>query len=82
MGLLDNFFDIFCGDDGEDEWWLHDNRKHTVPGTNGKRRYIVGYITINGMPCAAEIIANTGTSARECVRCRSDVKYVTYVNEI
>lgn len=71
MGLLEQ---LFGGLDYADN--------HTVRGTNGKHRFVVNYVAINGTPSAAEVLAYSSGQALDAVRCRSDVKYTTSVYEL
>ena len=79
MGLLDDFFDALCEDWDDEDW---NTRTRTVPGSSGKHRYVVNYVSTNGTPCGVEVLAYTNGQARDSVSCRSDVKYVTSSYEV
>jgi len=79
MGLFEDFFDELFGDDDDDDWGETTIKSNWL---GGRHRFIVNYIAQNGMECGTEVIAFTSGQARDCVKCRSDVKYVTSCYEL
>ena len=79
MGFWEDLFETLdeCLDD---DWDYRESNRSD--GLGGRHRYIVNYVAQNGMPCGTEVIAFTNGQARDCVKCRSDVKYVTSSYEV
>ena len=80
MGFWEELFDAFdecCDDD-----WDYRESGSRNNGLSGRHRYVVNYIAQNGMPCGTEVLAFTNGQARDSVRCRSDVKYITSSYEV
>lgn len=78
MGFWDDLFDALC-DDWDDDWDC-DRRYRSADG--GRHRYVVNYVSTSGTPCGVEVLAYTNGQARDSVKCRSDVKYVTSSYEV
>lgn len=80
MGFLDELIDALLDDDGDD--WGDNYYQTCRSSNNGRRRYVVNYLSTNGMICGTEVIAFNETHARSCVSCRSDVKCLTSSYEV
>ena len=79
MGFWEELFDALDECDYDDWDYRESNRSN---GFCGRHRYVVNYISQNGTPCGVEVLAYTNGQARDSVRCRSDVKYVTSSYEV
>lgn len=79
MGFWEDLFDALDECDDDDWDYREPNRSN---GLGGRHRYVVNYISQNGMPCGVEVLAYTNGQARDSVKCRSDVKYVTSSYEV
>ena len=79
MGFWEDLFDALdeCCDD---DWGYRESNRSN--GLGGRHRYVVNYISQNGTPCGVEVLAYTNGQARDSVKCRSDVKYVTSSYEV
>jgi len=79
MGFWEDLLDALdeCCDD---DWDYRESGRNSAYG--GMHRYVVNYISQNGTPCGVEVLAYTNGQARDSVKCRSDVKYVTSSYEV
>lgn len=75
---------LLADDDCDYDDWDNDYNPYFsgVPGTGGQHRYVVNYLSQNGVTCGVEVLAHSMGQARDSVKCRSDVKYVTSSYEI
>jgi hypothetical protein len=84
MSILDFFYDVLEGlseiefDDDDDDY----PTRYKSDGLDGRHRFVVNYVSQTGAPGGVEVIAYTTGHARDLVKCRCDVKYVTSCYEI